>query len=244
MKTQSIARHYSPTTSSFATAALTAVVALSVLGPRPLDADGDDGTRSEKARIAAAMPDRIRASAKLVRDAKSPSGWSAVLSAENPTDEDAEIHTDLAIYEARGNEMSREGPVAQLRHEVPVKLTVKAHGNAEARIAVPKGKLSTAKARIMRQAYATVVVKQLIRPDGTVVAAAPELPSQRMGLRRVAVRMPPLVQEAVPGLDVVAPAQANTAEKAPAPAEPNQPPAAPPPAQAAAPQAVPAAAVP
>ncbi len=227
-------------TSGFATAALTAVVALSLLGPRVLDADGDDATRGEKARIAAAMPERIRAQARLVRDAKSPSGWSTVLWAENPTDEDAEIHTDLAIYEARGNEMSREGPVAQLRHEAPVRLTVKAHNKAEVRVAVPKGKLSAAKVRAMRQAYATVVVRQLVRPDGTVVAAAPDLPSARVGLRRVAARRPSLVDDLAQS-QVVAPLD-NVGNANAAPAAPNSQPAVPPPAQASAPHDVPAAA--
>jgi len=239
MKTASSVAHFSLCTSTVATAAMSAVVALSLLGPRALDADGDDATRGEKARIAAAMPDRIRASAKLVRDAKSPSGWSAVLSAENPTDEDAEIHTDLAIYEARGNEMSREGPVAMVRHEAPVKLALKARSKAEVSVAVPKGKLSTARAKVMRQAYATVVVRQLVRPDGTVVAAAPDLPSKRMGLRRAAMRLPSIenvlaAEPAAQAVDV-APAAADSAAPKPASAEPSA-------AQATAPQAVPAAA--
>ena len=155
---------------ALASALTTLAVVAGTFGPRALDADGDAANRGEKAQIAAASPNAVRAYARIGRDAASPSGWAAFISAENPSDEAIGVDAELAVSEAVGGEMSRMGPMPRVKFEQKIHLDVGAKGKAEFKVAIPKGKLRISGGKVARSASASVFVASIVRPDGTVVA--------------------------------------------------------------------------
>ena len=185
---------------ALASALTTFSLVAGTLGPRALDADGDDATQAEKAQIAAATPDTVSAHARIAKDPASPSGWSAYLSAENPSDEAIGIDTELAISETVGGEMSRSGPRPSVKFEQKIHLDLVAHGKVEFKVAVPKGKLTVTADKLARSAFASVYVVKVIKADGTVIAAAPRYPT--MARRMPIIREPLLLDE--PAAPVVA----------------------------------------
>ncbi|MSQ84710.1 MAG: hypothetical protein EXR77_17870 [Myxococcales bacterium] len=209
LSTTSLAR----LTPALAAALVTFAIVGGTFGPRTLDADGDDVAKAEGVRIAAASPDTVRSYARMIRDAKSPSGWSATITAENPSDEAIGIDAELAIYESAGGEMSRSGPVSVVKYTQKIHLQVAANGKTSLTVAVPKGKLSTVKnARMARSASAGVTVAQIVRADGTVIAAAERTVRQagRMGrvyAMRNAVDNADIVDESAPAPEKIVVAQ-------------------------------------
>jgi len=178
-------------TDSFAPALGAALVAASVvagtLGARDLDADGAASVRAERARIAAASPEAVRVYARLMRDKASPSGWSALVTGENPADEEVGVDGELALTEMVGGEMSRAGPTPTVRYRDKIHLDLAAHGKAEIKVAIPKGTLRSLGARMAVSTSARVAVASIRKADGTVVAArAPAFPQGR--------RFPPVLR--------------------------------------------------
>lgn len=192
----------------FVTSAFTAFALVAgAFGPRALDADSDGAAKAEKAAIAAATPKTIKTYAKLQRDPKSASGWAAIVTVENPSDEEVGVVADLAVSEMVGGEMSRAGPMPTVRFEQKIDVKVAAHGQAQVAVAVPKGKLVLRSGKMARSASASAYVQEIRHADGTVVKAEPP----RYGARR----MPILRRELAVDDEIVAAPQANVANAAP-----------------------------